>query len=488
MHESFKHKPVLKRLVFLILFFYAASLVSPVAAVQRRTSHDELLENPPFTGDLEEMTRRHMIRALVVYNDLLYFYAAGKPHGATYEILKLFEKFVNQKLKTGTIGIHIVFIPTTRDRILRDLTEGRGDLAAANLTITPERRQKVDFSLPFIRNVREVLVTGPKAPPLRALTELSGRELMVRQASSYYEHLLEFNQQLQKAGKTPITLKPAPIYLEDGVLLEMVSSGILKWAVVDEHKARLWVKIYNKLKLRDDLLLHQGGEIAWALRRNTPRLKQLVNEFVKKHRQGTLLGNIIFKRYMKNHKWLRNPNREKERLRFEQTVKLFRKYAQRYRFDYLMLMALAFQESQLDQNKRSPAGAIGIMQMLKKTAADPNVGIQDIEKLENNIAAGSKYLRFLYDRYFATDKRVDRLNKMLFTFAAYNAGPGKIIRMRRLTAKMGLDPNTWFNNVELAVAKKIGRETVQYVSNIYKYYVAYHLVAEHRREAGKAGL
>jgi membrane-bound lytic murein transglycosylase MltF len=213
----------------------------------------------------------------------------------------------------------------------------------------------------------------------------------------------------------------------------------------------------------------------------------MVNQFVKAHRQGTLLGNIIIKRYMKDNKWVKNPNRAKERKRFEQTVKLFREYGHRYHFDYLMLMALAFQESQLDQSKRSPAGAIGIMQLLKKTAADPNIAIPDIEKLEKNIAAGSKYLRFLYDRYYAKDQKIDKLNKMLFTFASYNAGPRRIMQMRKLAARMGLDPNVWFQNVELAAAKKIGRETVQYVSNIYKYYIAYRLVEEQKKTGHKAG-
>jgi membrane-bound lytic murein transglycosylase MltF len=452
-----------------------------------QVSHDELLQNEKFTGDLDGIRKRRIIRALVVYNDLLYFFAQGRPHGASYESLKLFEKFINQKLKTGTVKLHVVFIPTTRNRIIADLAAGYGDIAAANLTITPGRLKQVDFSQPLIKNVREILITGPKAPKITHLEGLSGHKIMVRKASSYYEHLQELNHKLKKAGKKPVTIEPAPIYLEDGDLLDMVNSGILPWAIVDEHKARLWVQIHDKLTPHPDLVLHEGGQIAWALRKNCPKFKHLVNQFVKAHRQGTLLGNIIIKRYMKDNKWVKNPNRAKERKRFEQTVKLFREYGHRYHFDYLMLMALAFQESQLDQSKRSPAGAIGIMQLLKKTAADPNIAIPDIEKLEKNIAAGSKYLRFLYDRYYAKDQKIDKLNKMLFTFASYNAGPRRIMQMRKLAARMGLDPNVWFQNVELAAAKKIGRETVQYVSNIYKYYIAYRLVEEQKKTGHKAG-
>ncbi|NPA24385.1 MAG: lytic transglycosylase F [Deltaproteobacteria bacterium] len=469
-------------LLFFITILLFFNLYSARAAAKPSTTpdtrHDELLDIQKFTGDFDAMHKRHIIRALVVYNDLLYFFDNGTPHGASYEALKLFEKFVNKKLRKGTVKIRLVFIPTPRNRIFTDLVSGRGDLAVGNLTITPARRRLVDFSDPFIKNVKEILVTGPKAGKVESLEELAGREIMVRRSSSYYEHLQDFNQKLRRKGKKPIVLKPAPIYLEDDDLLEMVNSGILPWAVVDDHKAGLWAQVYKKLTLHENLVIHEGGEIAWAMRKNCPKLKKLVNQFVKKHRRGTLIGNILFKRYMQNNKWAKNPLNEKERKKFEETVDLFRQYAKQYNFDYLMLMALAYQESQLDQSKRSPAGAIGIMQILKNTAADPKIGIPDIEKIDNNIRAGTKYLRFIYDNYYGRDEKIDKLNKMLFSFASYNAGPRKITKMRKLAARMGLNPNIWFNNVELAVAKKIGRETVQYVSNIYKYYVAYRLVSE----------
>ncbi len=466
--------------ILLALLFTLPALAAPVE------KHDELLQNIKFTGDFDEMSQRHVIRALVVYNDMLYFFDRGQARGAAYAGLKLFEKFINKKLKKGTIKIRVVFVPTTRDRLFADLVEGRGDLAVANLTITPERLQLVDFSDPFTQQVKEVVVTGPKSEKLTTLDDLTGREIMVRKSSSYFEHLQKLNQTFLKQGKQPIALKPARKYLEDADLLEMVNSGILPWAVVDNHKAKFWAGVYDKLTVREDLIIHSGSKIAWAFRKNSPQLQEMVNQFVKKHRKGTLYGNIIINRYLKNNRWVKNPNRQKERERFAQTVKLFQENGQRFKFDYLMLMALAFQESKLDHNRRSSAGAIGIMQVLKSTAADPKVNIEDIEKIENNINAGSKYLRFIYDNYYADKQNMDDLNKMLFSFASYNAGPRKITRMRKLAGEMGLDQNIWFNNVELAAAKKIGRETVQYVSNIYKYYIAYRLVEEHKQEKLKS--
>ena len=224
--------------------------------------------------------------------------------------------------------------------------------------------------------------------------------------------------------------------------------------------------------VRTDLVVHAGGETAWAFRKGSPRLAEVVNAFVRTHRRGTLMGNVLFNRYLKSTHWAERALSAEGRARFKDTAALFRRYAGEYGFPWLMVTAQAYQESRLDQTMRSPAGAIGVMQLLPSTAADKNVDIDDIEDLEHNIHAGVKYLRFLYDRYFA-DADMDELNKSLFAFAAYNAGPARIARLRRKAKEMGFDPNIWFRNVEVVAAQDIGRETVQYVSNIFKYYIAY---------------
>ena len=150
-----------------------------------------------------------------------------------------------------------------------------------------------------------------------------------------------------------------------------------------------------------------------------------------------------------------------------------RKYGDRYSLDYVLMAAQGYQESQLDHSRKSAVGAIGVMQVMPATGKDMKVG--DITQLEPNVHAGVKYVRFMMDQFYANEP-MDALNKGLFTFASYNAGPGRMKQMRELAAKRGLNPNVWFNNVELVVADKIGRETVQYVSNIYKYYLAYKML------------
>jgi len=178
-----------------------------------------------------------------------------------------------------------------------------------------------------------------------------------------------------------------------------------------------------------------------------------------------------------------SPVSERERRRFLETVALFKKYGEEYGFDPLMLAAQAYQESGLDQRKLSARGAVGVMQVMPETARAMKVG--DIHRLEPNIHAGVKYLRELADRHFP-DSGLDAFNRTLFTFAAYNAGPTRISSLRHEAQQSGLNPNSWFNNVEQVAARRIGRETVQYVANIYKYYVSYSLLERQLRTREQA--
>ncbi len=431
-----------------------------------------------WTGDLDGMIKRRKLRILIVCDDMFYFLDRGRQRGITYEYMRHLEKFVNQRLnRDATLKINMVFIPATRERLLDLLVDGYGDIAAGNITITRERMKRVDFTEPLVTNISELLVTGPSAPHLSSISDLSGRAILVRRASSYHEHLADINRIFIHKGLKPIILRPASTYLQDSDLLQMVSSGVLDWAVVDSHKANLWSSVLPGLIVRRDIVIHSGGDIAWAIRKDSPKLKALLNSFVRENRKGTLFGNILINRYFRNNRWLKNPSGKRSLKRFSKVMKLFKKYGKEYSFDWIMLAALAYQESELDNRRRSHRGAVGIMQMLPSTARDPNVNVHDIHNLEGNIEAGTRYLRFLRDRYFS-GIRSSELNRLLFTLAAYNAGPRRIVSARKQAKRMNLDPDVWFGNVEIAVADMIGRETVTYVSNIYKYYIAYRLIVQ----------
>ncbi len=438
-----------------------------------------------WVGDLDGMVERGVVRVLVVYTLGQYFLDGAAQRGATYDALVEFEAFLNQRIGRRPVKVAVLIIPVQRNELLPALERGLGDIAAANLTITKSRLERVDFSSPLLTGISELVVTGLATAALGSLDDLAGREIHVRRSSSYWRSLEKLNDDFRSRGLEPIEVVPAREFLQDEDLLEMVNAGLLPAIIVDSHKARFWAQIFDDIRVHENLAVRNGGEIAWAFRKSSPQLADAVNAYVRKHKKGTLLGNIVLKRYLENTSWARNALAEQDHNRFESTVEIFKEYGDMYDFDHLMLAALAYQESRLDQSARSKAGAIGVMQMLPSTAADPNVGIPDITDLENNIHAGTKYLRFIRDRYFS-DPAIDSLNRTLFTFAAYNAGPARVRRLREEAAQTGLDANQWFGHVEHVAAKRIGRETVQYVSNIGKYWVAYTLASRHmqiRREA-----
>ncbi len=459
----------------------------PVSFLSEESSHlQEVVPDAVETwkGDFDAMAERRLIRALVIPSKTAYFFDGIDQKGTGFEALKLLEEQINKNLKTGKLGIYLLIIPTTRDRILTDLVNGHGDIAASNLTVTPERLEGVDFTDPFL-TANEILVTGAKAPQISSLEDLAGQEVFVRRSSSYWTSLELLNQRLAEQGLESIRLQAADELLETEDLLEMANAGLIPITVADDYLATFWSQIFENIKPHPDLSLRSGGKIAWAMRENSPELAAVLNRFVKGHKKGTLTGNILLKRYLQNTRFVENSLAAKEIKRFDETMKFFQKYAGDHDFDWLMIAAQGYQESRLDQSTRSRAGAIGVMQLLESTANDPNVAIPDIEKLEPNIHAGTKYLRFLVDRYF-DEPDIDPVDRHLFGFAAYNAGPNRIQRLRKKAAEKGLDPNVWFRNVEVVVAQEVGQEPVRYVSNIYKYYLSYSLLLDQERRKAAA--
>ena len=438
-----------------------------------------------WTGDFDGMKDRRLVRMLVVYSKTFYFIDKATQRGTTYEFGMLLEKALNAGNKDRARPIRVVFIPTSRDELLPALAAGRGDIAAANLTITPERLELVDFSTPLGDDVSEILVTPAGAAAPASAEGLSGSKVHVRRSSSYYSSLVALNTRLKAQQKAPVEIVLADENLEDEDILEMVNAGLIPGTIVDSHIATFWKEIFETMELHPDVRVREGGEIAWAIRKDSPQLKQVVDAFIAKNRKGSATGNDILNRYLKSTKWVKNATAEADMKRFREVTDLFKKYADQYGFDWLLVTAQAYQESGLDQSTRSPVGAIGVMQVMPATARDRNVNIPNIHELEPNIHAGVKYLRFMVDEYF-DEPGIDPVNRHLFAFASYNAGPNRIQRLRKVAAAEGLDPNKWFNNVEVVVAREVGRETVQYVSNIYKYYLAYKLVVEQRREREEA--
>ena len=428
----------------------------------------------PWIGDLNGMVARGFVRMGVPHEPVFFAYDGPEQRGIAVDFGRAFEAHLRKTLGASAETLTVVLLPVTRDTMVDALVSGRVDVVAGNLTVTPSRAQRIDFADPMLRTVRELVVTGPAAPPITTVDDLAAVQVHVRPSSSYHEHLVALNALRADAGAAPIPIAAADEALEDYDLVELVDVGVIPAVILDSHKAELYAQIFEHLTVHDDLTVNEGGEIAWAIRKGSPQLMDATNAFVAKARKGTELGNILYRRWIADPTRVLNAVAPGEDAKFVETIGFIRRHATAYDFDPVLIAAQGYQESRLDQSKRSPAGAIGIMQVMPATSLDPNVRIPEIEVAERNVEAGVKYLRYLRNQYFS-GPAVTPFDQACFAFAAYNAGPRNIRKARARAATMGLDPNVWFGHVEIAAGRTISREPVVYVRNILKYYTSYRI-------------
>jgi membrane-bound lytic murein transglycosylase MltF len=445
------------------------------------------ITNKPWIGDFDSMLERRMIRVYAPFSRSLYFNDKGRERGIAVELVRDWERYINIKYakQLGKRPLTIYVAPATRDKLLPDLATGLVDVSIGNLTVTDERLKQADF-IPGDegrRTISEFVVTGPKSPELKSLDDLSGKTFHVRKASSYYESLTALNEQFKRDGKPEVRLVLVPDSLEDEDMMQMLDAGLIQLMVVDDWKAHMWSVVLPNVKVRSDLVLRADAKTGWAIRKDSPKLKAAIDDFFRNWAMKQGVADYRMNSYMKRVKELKDPTAGADYKRFQQTVALFEKYGKKYDFDPLMLAAQGYQESQLNQNAKSAVGAIGVMQLMPATGEQMKVG--DIHVTESNIHAGAKYMDQLMTQYFS-DAGFSEGNRPLFAFASYNCGPGNVAKARREAEKRGLDPNKWFNNVEIVIAKQVGTETTTYVRNIYKYYVAYRLTLDAQAEAESA--
>jgi membrane-bound lytic murein transglycosylase MltF len=460
------------------------ALLSPSAAAQQETVEEieaAMLGRPLDirTDDLDKILEGRIIRVLVTFNRTNFFLRGEKLQGFEYELLKQYEKTLNEGRSRKEFQTTMVFLPVSRDQLIPYLKEGKGDIAAASLTGTADRQQEAAFSEPYLTKVSEILVTNKSVKGIKAIEDLAGRKVYVMKGSSYEEHLADLNKRFKAEGKTAIEIVGLGHHLETEDILELVNSGAADITVADEYLAELWSAVFPDIVLRKEIAIKTGNDIGWYVRKENPKLLADVSTFLKKHRKGSLLGNILFKRYYQNEEWIKNPLGPDATSQMQKFSDLFKKYGEKYNFDPLMLAAVAFQESGLNANKRSRAGAVGLMQIRPQTAK--SVGISDPLKVENNVHAATKYLDQIRTEYF-DDPDISPASRVDFALAAYNAGPTRVSRLRRNAASQGYDPNLWFGHVEMLVRKEVGREPIKYVMNVNKYYVAFKLAQEAYRD------
>lgn len=436
------------------------------------------------TGDWDQIVKRGVLRVLVVNNRTGFFYDKGRPRGINAEAMEEFANVINKKLKTGAKKFAVVYLPMPPGQLLGALNDGTGDFACTGIIITQEREKLVDFTAPVVKNAKLVVVTSKTAPAINSVDDLSGKDVYVNSITFAKDELDKLNQRFKQDGKPEIVIKAVDPNLTEEDLLEMENAGVIPATVAFNFRAQLWSKVLPNIVVTPAVLT-DSGPLGWAMRKGSPQLKAVMDDFVKTHAEGTTFGNMLIKRYSIDTGWIKNSTSEAELKKFQSYVQYFQKYAAEYNFDYLMLAAQGYQESMLNQDRVSPRGAVGVMQVLPQYAAANPINIPNVRDPENNIHAGAKMLAQITKTYF-NDPGIDQMNKTLFTFAAYNAGQNRIVRLRKEAQAEGLDSNKWFGNVELVAAKDIGQETVQYVSNIYKYYVAYKMTLDQRKTREQA--
>ena len=429
------------------------------------------IENP-HVQDLPSMTKRKTVRVLTSFSRTNFYIEKGHTKGFEYSLLKEYEKYLNEQTKHDGLPIVLEFIPVPTDKLIPALIQGYGDIAAANLTITPERADKIQFTDPYLSDVSEIVIGHASAPAINALENLSRKKILVRKSSSYFSSLQTMNKTLEKQGLAPAEILEADETLGTEDILEIVNTGAVPYTVADSHIARHWLPALSQCRAYNQVPLIQNGRIAWMVRKTNPKLLADLNAFIAEHKKGTLLGNIFFKRYFAPISELKNPMGQEEQKRLEHYVKLFQKYGKQYGIDWKLVAAQAYQESGLDHTKRSPAGAVGIMQIMPSLAKDTRIGITDITSVENNIHAGVKYLALLRDLYY-NDSNFSDQERIRFALAAYNAGPTNIRRARDTASDLGFNSWQWFRNTEYGAMKRISTEPVHYVSNINRYYIIY---------------
>jgi membrane-bound lytic murein transglycosylase MltF len=467
--------------------FIGSALLAVVAGAHHPAAAQESEELPllvqaalePWTGTFDRMVERSMIRVAIPVSLATYFMDGKLQKGPTYDQTQEFEKYLRKQLGKPARNLTVVVVPSRRDRVLDMVLDGRADIAAGIVTVTEERAQRLDFAPPLMSGISEIIVTGGGVAAASSFDDFVGVPIHIRRSTSFWATLEAINKERVAKGAKPLTIVAADELLRTEDLLEMVGAGAIPATVADSPVAGLFARHFKGLTLHSATPLATGRSYAWAYRKGDPAMAEALAGFVKTAAKGTFLGNVILAKYTRNTDWIANVTDPGEQKKLRAVVDLFRTYATRYDFDWLMVAAQGYQESTLDHSRQSHVGAVGIMQVLPTTAKDPAVGIPDVHELESNVHAGIKYLNLMRTEYY-DGPEIDELNRMFFSFAAYNAGPGNVNKARRRAEKLGLDRNIWFENVEIAMAQAVSREPVVYVRNILKYYTAFNLLLAER--------
>lgn len=421
-----------------------------------------------YKADLKGIKEKDVLRVLTRNTSTSYFVYRGEQLGFEYELMQNLTKELDVRLE--------IVVPPTRKALAQYLTEGRGDIVAAGLTITDERKKDFDFGAPY-NFVSELLVVPATDTKTQGLADLKGVKIAVRKSSSYYTSLEKLKAQ------HGFEIEAVDENMETEEILDGVANGKYRATVADSNIVE--VELTYAQRVRSAGPIGEPRPVGWMVRKDQPELKAALDAHVKKTYKG-MFYNMMVNKYFKNQKQMKTAASANDK-DLAGKISLYddiaKKYAKQYSFDWRLVLAQMYQESHFDPAAKSWVGALGLMQVMPKTAKD--LKIDNVVDPDQGVHAGVK----LMDRYakMFTSPDVKEKDRIRFALAAYNCGPGHIIDARRVAADLKLNPNKWFGNVEKAMlllskpeyAKKARHgycrceEPVKYVSEIQTRYDSY---------------
>ena len=427
---------------------------------------------------------RSTLKALVIYSPTSYFMYRGKIMGFEYELLERLAKNLKMELE--------VIVCNDVDSLIPYLQQGKADIIAHGLTITPQRKEKVSFTDKLFEcqpvliqrkpnNWRQLTQNQLDDKLIRSSNQLVGDTISIRKNSSYKERIDSLNNKL--GNKFYINLLDGS-YSTDKII-DMVNEEDIKYTIADDYKAKILTAFTPSLDINTPLSSKQ--KIAWAVRKES---KNLLNSLNRELRQAKKKVDyyVIFNKYFKNRSYfkqrIKSPFYSLSNNQISEYDDLIKQSADRIGWDWRLLASLIYQESRFNPEAQSWAGAKGLMQMMPETAK--MLGLEDAANPEKNIIAGSTYLQKIYNRF----KNIsDENQRIKFTLASYNSGYGHILDAQRLAKANGKDPNTWDDSVDMMILAlqnpeiyhkpevrygyAMGKETYNYVSEIYQRYGHY---------------
>lgn len=423
--------------------------------------------------DLDSIKSRGSLKALIENSSTSYFVYKGQPMGFEYELLSRFTKEINVDLELIPIQ--------NMDHVFDSLEELKGDVIAANLTVTKERKSQVEFSLPLLYS-NQVLVQRNEGDLVRTPSQMAHKTIFVRKNSSFYSRLHHLSEEI--GDSMDIQEVSGDITVEE--LIKQVAEGEIDYTVADRHVAKINQAFYRNLYTKTPVSLEQ--QIAWALRKNTPQLLKAINLWLEEFKK-TKDFRVIYLKYYGNTKLYRS--RVKSELftpksgQISPYDSLIKEAVKPLGWDWKLLSALIYQESGFNHYVESWAGAYGLMQLMPETAE--SFGVDSISSPEANVKAGVKYLLWLNKEFL--EKVSDSTERVKFVLAAYNVGLGHVFDAIRLAEHHELNPEVWDKNVaEMLKNKSLpeyyksevvyygycrGSEPYKYVKEIFERYEHY---------------